>query len=36
VEVVLEAICATIKNVTGVYPNKQLKEKLWEAIQFDV
>lgn len=36
VEAVLEALCLTIRNITGVYPNERLREKLWEAIQFDV
>lgn len=36
VEVVLEALCRTIKNITGVYPNDKLRDALYYAIQFDV
>lgn len=36
VEVILRAICKTIQNITGVYPNERFREKLYETIRFDV
>lgn len=35
-EAILDALCLTIKNITGVYPSDKLRDQLWEAIQFDV
>jgi hypothetical protein len=34
-ETLLDAICMTIKQVTGVEPGDRLREKLHDAIRFD-
>jgi hypothetical protein len=34
-ETLLDAICMTIEQVTGVKPGDRLRERLHDAIQFD-
>lgn len=36
VEAVLEVICACIKDMGGEYPSDRFRERLYDAIRFDI